>query len=110
LGLDTLPPCSLPTVYRNNHPGTIGTAVDYRFRYYFRSYDAHDTVAAAGIRLLADSPLGKLGREFLVHLNELVARINPARRQLADDDEAALNACCLILAMFEQVFRAGQVR
>lgn len=89
------------------YAGTIGTAADYRFRYYFRSYDAHKTVAADGVEVLGDGPLGRLGREFLIHLNELVARIEPARSELAADDESALNAHCVILALYEQVFRAG---
>ena len=46
LGFDNLAPCSLPTLAPRSNPGTIGTAVDYRLRYYFRSYDPHETVAS----------------------------------------------------------------
>lgn len=108
LGLDRLPACSLPTLASKGHQSTIGTAVDYRLRYYFSSYDANETAAAPGVRIAGGS-LTKLGLKFLEHQNQLVARINPARRQLTDSDDTALNANCVILAWFEQIYRTGLV-
>lgn len=108
LGFDKLPPCRLPTLAPKSHQGTIGTAADYRLRYYFQPFDAHETAAAVGISMLHGS-LGTLGRKFLDHQNELVARLKPAEHQLNDHDEATLNTSCIILAFFEQIYRVGDI-
>src|SRR6185437_12935717 len=62
LGLDKLPPCCLPTLAPRAHQGTTGTAVDYRLRYYFASYDANETVAGHAVRMVG-GPFGKLGQK-----------------------------------------------
>jgi hypothetical protein len=108
LNLDKLPPCCLPTLAPKAHQGTIGTAADYRLRYNFAPYDVHDTVAGHAVRMLGGS-LGALGRKFLDYQDELVSRIKPAGRQLSEDDEATLDANCVILALFEQIYRIGDV-
>ena len=109
LNLDKLPICHLPTLAPSGYQGTIGTAVDYRLRYYFAPYDAHNTVAGYAVRML-DGSLATLGRQFLGHQNNLIAQLKPEGRRLSDDDEAVLNANCVILAYFEQVRRTrGEV-
>jgi hypothetical protein len=108
LGFSKLPSCRLPTFAPKSNQSTIGTAVDYRFRYHFCSYDAHETVAALGVRMLGGKA-GKVGRRFLDHHNEFVGRLAPVGRQLGTEDEAALNTNCVTLAWFEQVFRINAV-
>jgi hypothetical protein len=111
LGFDNLAPCSLPTLAPKSNQGTIGTAVDYRLRYYFRSYDQHETVAGRCVGKLRGAlpALASLGSKFLDHQWELVKRLNPSGRQLNGEDEAALNAGCVVLTLFEQICRSGQV-
>ena len=53
--------------------------------------------------------LGTLGRKFLDYQNELIGRLKPAEHQLNDHDEATLNIGCVILAFFEQIYRAGHI-
>jgi hypothetical protein len=108
LGFENLPQCQLPTLAPKCNQGTIGAAVDYRLRYNFRPYDAHKTAAGIGVSMLPGG-LGTLGRKFLDHQNELVARLNPAEHQLNEHDEAALNINCVVLALFEQIYRAGEI-
>ncbi len=108
LGFDVLPPCSLPTLAPKSPQGTIGTAVDYRLRYYFQAYDSHETVAAQGVSMLVGNA-GRVGRKFLDHHNNLIAHLSPVGCQLNSEDETALNTNCVILAWFESVYRSGAV-
>jgi hypothetical protein len=108
LEFDDLPTCSLPTPAPNSDQGAIGHAVDYRLRYYFCAYDSHGTVAANGVSMLGGKA-GAVGRKFLDHQNELVARLCPVGRQLNREDETSLNTNCVILAWFEQVYRSRRV-
>jgi hypothetical protein len=108
LGFDKLQSCRLPTLAPKGNQGTIGTAVDYRLRYYFRAYDSYGTVARAGIHR-RDHSFATLGCEFFDYQNELVARLNPTEHQLDACDEATLNTNCVILAFFEQIYRADVV-
>ena len=92
----------------------MGMAIDYRIRYFFDTKPTTDrpTVAAAGIHraetLGAFSP-ARLAcyKEFLVTHDRYVADLQPQRRQLAQADEEELNRRCVVLALFEQLFRRG---
>ncbi|MGH7111617.1 MAG: hypothetical protein ACREFK_14460 [Stellaceae bacterium] len=108
LGFDARPPCHLPTLASKYNQGTIGTAVDYRLRYYFDAYSSPDTVAANGV-YMAGSKAGKIASRFFDYHDNLVARLNPVARQLGDDDETALNTGCVVLAWFEQIYRTGRI-
>jgi len=108
LGLDTLAPCCLPTLAPQANQGIIGIAVDYRLRYYFAPYDAYHTAAGQGVMMLSGS-FGKLGREFLDHQNRLISQIRLVGRKIPDADEETLNANCVILALFEKVYRDNDV-
>ncbi len=108
LGFTSLPPCVLPAMTPGRNQGTIGTALDYRLRYYFRQFDSHETVAASGVSMLQGKS-AMLGRKFLDYQNELAARIAPFGRQLNGADEVALNIGCVVLAWFEQVRRSASV-
>ena len=108
LGFDKLPDCKLPTLAPKSHQGTIGTAVDYRLRYYFQAYDSNETVAGHAVREL-DGKARTVGRRFVDYQNGLVARLSPVDRQLDSEDESDLNTGCVILAWFEQIFRTGEI-
>jgi hypothetical protein len=108
LDFDRPRPCRLPTLAPEINQGTIGTAVDYRLRYYFQAYQSSDTVAANGIAMLAGKSR-KIGGRFLDYTDKLVARLNPVARELSSDDEAALNTSCVVMAWFEQIYRSGML-
>jgi len=50
-----------------------------------------------------------VGRKFLDRQNKLVTRLSPVGRQLNSQDETTLNANCVILAWFEEVYRSRLV-
>ncbi|HVA67613.1 MAG TPA: hypothetical protein VNK24_11950 [Elusimicrobiota bacterium] len=91
--------------------GTIGTAFDYRARFYFQNYDPHATVAFEGAKLLLDHNY----RTTLLHrslIYELFSRlyrdvltIQPSGKKLRAIQEERLNIYCLVLTFFEQQFR-----
>lgn len=117
------------------HWSTVGTAADYRIRYYLGA--AHEAGAARhGARMLEgrmmrlshlEDPKAleeelealAMGAEgfrdsvpaFLAGLDEDLARLRPWQdpRRLGPDDEALLCRDCAVLALFEQAFRAGGV-
>lgn len=127
---------NLPTIRPQESAGqppysTIGAAVDYRLRYYFRktiiqTMDAfrgaqylrgplgsglHETVlvpmygpaVAAQINTKVSMP--RLAAAFFDSLERLVAEVNPTRRILSATDELRLSRHCYILALFEQAMR-----
>lgn len=129
-GLVVSPPASLQGGAR----GTIGTAFDYRVRYYFEPRPAEPMaahygaalwcgrcdarLAGAEVRRLEADPLTiglaprwrgshKLVREFFTHFDDVVAQLDPVAHRLDDDAEETLARCCLVLALFEQLYRAG---
>jgi hypothetical protein len=103
--------------------GLIGTAIDYRLRYYFDAFDCRATVAYGGSRRMRSGTLAdileektrrqKLPRaadladEFFESHQSLVERLRPVGRRLAQSDEDELARACIIMAYFEQIFRAG---
>ncbi len=119
------------------HWSTVGTAADYRIRYYLGP--AHEAGAARhGARMLEGrmmragqleglkesevrAAFEALAAEsegfrdsvpgFFAGLEEILARLRPWQkpRRLGSDDEALLCRHCAVLALFEQVFRVGRV-
>jgi len=112
----------------------VGTALDYRIRYYFGSSDSAHLVARHGAALLSSKPMrefrgalklepgevysdepppkeaknvAQLVPEFFTSLDSVLARINPVRRRLTQKDEEELARYCLALAHFEAFYRAG---
>ena len=97
----------------------LGTAIDYRLRYYFPKTDHRSLVAFQGANLvtgewqwpghngtlLSLSP--ELVEEFFESLDVCLDRIQPAGRRLQPDEEGMLCRYCVTLALFDQVFRAG---
>lgn len=86
--------------------GLIGTAFDYRARFYFQNYDPIETVAAlADLSDFAPSQR-KLAAIVFKTLCDRAKTCSPAGRQLAQEEENLLNGVCLGLAYFEQFYRA----
>lgn len=106
--------------------GTLGTAIDYRLRYYFAVTPSEDLVAWSGAQMVSDGgyPNGLVERVlgdrvvelvkipesivegFFRNLDVMLADLQPAGRKLNRDDESLLNRYCVGLALFEQCFRA----
>ena len=168
--------------YGNIPWGTIGTALDYRLRYYFAVTPCSELIAYEGARRLTDAqnidivntqldykhlggdeirffdkvtgkrvggyfpdthaaygmpgtghdmmstimsmgdriaetsietqldnntPLASIYQEFFKRLEDLTGHCNPVSRRLPDVEEDELNRHCFVLALLEQVVRAG---
>jgi hypothetical protein len=114
-------------------PGTVGTAFDYRLRYYLAVTPLEDLVAATGMRLLeagrsctrsthaapdaflklhgpppdAALPVADLIGEFQQAFAATLAELAPVGRSLADEQEDMLCRYCYLLGLFEELYRAG---
>ena len=102
---------------------TIGTAFDYRARYFFEITPHEDLIAWKGATRVSDEttmvPVGDnawIGvgasangpqlsetaiQSFFNDLDDAVEQIRPSRRQLSSQDEELLNRYCYVLALFE---------
>ena len=97
----------------------MGTAIDYRLRYYFPKTDYRSLVAFQGASLVTGEwqrqGLGgtlpslppELVEEFFESLDARLDGLKPAGRRLQPDEEGTLCRYCVTLALFDQVFRAG---
>ncbi len=113
---------------------TVGTAIDYRLRFYFRAsetplgstfghillaggvvIDADTRVvesgllAGAGAAMLVSAEVLKrtLIDDFFSALQQSLVRLSPFRRRLDAPQEKELCRYCFVLALFEEVRRAG---
>ena len=100
----------------------LGTAIDYRIRYYFEDALYQDLIAAKGAALVhgeralwdpTEARMPKLDSElvsefFDIELPCTLMMMGPAGRRLNTDDEQLLCRYCVVLAYFEQIFRAGR--
>jgi len=109
----------------------IGTALDYRLRLYFDVLPAK-TVAFQGafsatqfhqfarkevrgakdksIRTAREDKMGRLPGaigDFFEGLDQTIQEVTPAGRRLKTKDEQELARYCIVLGLWEQVFRAG---
>lgn len=82
-------------------PDVVGTAFDYRLRYFFGPTPARELVAAKGARGHADWP------GFAAALDATIERLRPAGRVLGPAGEAELARYCWALALFESPYRMG---
>jgi len=127
LGTVVLPP---PASLRSGALGTVGTAFDYRVRFYFTAPAAQTLPAGRGAALLwglesvEELPDGTLVTwepsprpahfgpspavvgEFFAQVDHFVTTYSPQGRQLSESGEETLARYCLILALFEEVYRA----
>ena len=111
----------------DNHIGTLGTAIDYRLRYYFAALPSQELRAWSGAERVSDKmlwdtaiidwsslslpwPSFRLPKELILDffhsLDAMLEDVQPAGRKLNRDDESLLNRYCVVLALFEQCFRA----
>jgi hypothetical protein len=113
-GVSTLHPPGLV------HHSTIGTAIDYRIRFYFgvnTQYVAHHGISLLVAGQQARSRDKETPRweaqtsDFLRGLRSQLRKAPPIGRRLERRDEDDLCRYCYILALFEQLYRAGlQIR
>ena len=91
----------------------IGTAIDYRLRYYFEVTPWQRLVASQGAQYLQSFLVATGGEVDLVHrdffrqLETTTTRFEPPRRRLPPADEDALNRYCYALALLDVAVRAG---
>jgi hypothetical protein len=88
---------------------TIGMALDYRLRYYFSITPSEALVAAKGADQLisAQRELFWLAAEFFESLKVALDELQPVRQRLDAQHESRLAQYCYVLALFEQLYRAG---
>ncbi len=95
--------------------GTLGTAIDYRIRYYF---DITQTDALAAFRgahhftvalsQSASLDRAELAQGFFESLKRTIEDQDPRRRRLAATDERLLCRYCYVLALFEELWRSDR--
>ena len=87
---------------------TIGTAVDYRLRYYFAVTPHEEFVAYKGAAYLAHFIPNyiDLAQEFFGRLTGVIASISPVGKRLAELEEHTINRYCYVLALLEQLTRS----
>lgn len=99
--------CPVPRV-PGADPGLVGTAVDYLLRACLRVTSIEWTVASKAAQHLASHPT--IGMRAIEVEREAVAgikKLRPSSRELSDSEWSELCIRCLVLARFEQFFRAG---
>jgi hypothetical protein len=88
-----------PTLPLGRHLSTIGTAFDWRLRFYLS--------AEPGRGLRPTARMEPRWSTFLASLDDVVRRVRPVGRRLGRLTEDLLNRYCVILALAEQIWRAG---
>ncbi len=106
--MDTLMPDDELT---NGALAVIGTALDYRIRYYFRVVPSTKLVAFSGHKFLSKSGRDAshargIREEFFSRLYSLLEHLNPVGRRLTFSEENELNRYCIVLAHLESLVRS----
>jgi hypothetical protein len=83
--------------------GTIGTAFDYRARYYFNVTNPDQFAAAVGAKRTGAV---ELYQEVATELTGFLKQVSPIGSRLGPDEEATLNRFCYALALFEECYRS----
>jgi hypothetical protein len=88
--------------------GLLGTAIDYRLRYYFGDVPLLLLNAGKGARIAIQQ--GLLTEESVAQidarLTSTLTRLRPIGRRLGRRDEALLCQLCIVLALLEQCYRS----
>lgn len=99
--------CSVPRL-QGADASLVGTAVDYLLRACLRVTSIEWTVASEAVQALtADPSIGMRAIEVEREAVTDIKRLRPSRRDLTDAEWAELCVRCLVLARFEQFYRAG---
>jgi hypothetical protein len=86
----------------------VGTGIDYLLRACLRVSSIEWTVASKAVQALAANPrIGMRAIEVEREAVRDIKQLRPSRRDLADHQWADLSIRCLVLARFEQFYRAG---
>ena len=122
-GAETIRPCgSVPW-------STLGTALDYRARYCFEITPSDRLIAWQGAMQTSDETIwwqitedGEVGLkardgdpslskatidDFFLELDDTLQQLQPSARRLARNEEELLGRYCVVLALFEECYRAG---
>lgn len=88
---------------------TIGTAIDYRLRYYFKATPHQEFPGwkISPLLYLMDPPVLIPSKAFFDSLETVICQLQPAGRKLDRDAEETLNRYCVVLALLEEPYRAG---
>lgn len=108
---------------------TIGTALDYRLRYYFDITPPYKLIASEGMDILCNKSeilvwslkksridikyegkggqAAKLSFNFIKKLNSLLDELQPPGQRLSRPNEEQLCRYCYVLALYEEIYRAG---
>ncbi|MEY9950319.1 hypothetical protein [Kitasatospora sp. GAS1066B] len=95
--------------------GTLGSAVDHRLRFALRALNARDRSVAAGIELAGQwrTVLHRLGHDLLAEIDHLITthRLDDRTRPLlcTPEVEDRLARACYTAALYEEVYRSGQL-
>ncbi len=111
---ETINPGFEPWVYSH-----LGTALDYRIRYFFAVTPSQQLIAYTGASLLpvqiSDSGYPMEGpysldliEAFFTRLDAFLETIQPVGRQLEAEVERMLARYCFVLGLFEEVYRSGR--
>jgi hypothetical protein len=101
-------PCAVAPV-PGADAGLVGTAVGYVLSAYLREDALQETVATNGARLL-DRSVPNLEHSATAIERSAIGRareLRPSQRDLASEEWSGLLRLCLLLARFEQTYRAG---
>ena len=110
LGLDQLPGKQpmVPSGAEARFRGTVGTAFDYRVRFYMPTTPGRKLVADWGAleTSFSSASVPDRFRWFIENLDELLGRVSVAGAPLTETDERLLCQYCATLAEFEAAFRS----
>lgn len=98
----------LPRIRKGQN--TIGMAFDYRIRFFCGGRLDEDTPAWRGMRAWAmhrGRKKHEVGKKIFKIARKFIRDIQPVNRHLGNKDEQQLLRFCVVLAWFEQVYRAG---
>lgn len=89
---------------------TVGTAFDYRIRYWFDISPTDSLVAAIIGKIIYEADeldLSQLWKLFVLSLEKTLQNTSPVGRELNKTEEILLLRYCWVLALFEEILRGG---
>lgn len=99
---------------KGHRSALLGTAIDYRLRFYFKEEPFFNLLAWRGLfkntAIIEESVWYKIGNGFLeyfVKFNNDFSRLTPTNRRLSPKQEDLLCRHCFVLAKLEQLYRTA---